>query len=141
MSDRDLAKALLIAPSVGPLLYCLIGALLMAGKTNQGSYLGMVAAILSFGLPISYVATLIIGLPVYRFLKNRNILTTYRLSFSGAISGAIIMLLFTASLGGIEHMVLKEVFNSLLLGFLLGGTVAFTFGHIAGITSQPSPTR
>ena len=113
----------------------------MAGKTNQGSYLGMVAAILSFGLPISYVATLIIGLPIYRFLKNRNILTTYRLSFSGAISGAIVMLLFTASLGGIEHMVLKEVVNSLLLGFLLGGTVAFTFGRIAGITSQPSPTR
>jgi hypothetical protein len=141
MSDRNLAKALLIAPSVAPLLYCGIGALLMAGKTNQGGYLGMVATILSFGLPVSYVATFIVGLPIYTFLKRQRLLTTYSLSFSGALSGAIVMLLFTASLGGIEYMVLKEVVNSLLLGFLLGGVVAFAFGRIAGITTQPSPTR
>jgi len=113
----------------------------MVGKTNQGSYLGMVAAILMFGLPVSYIATLVIGLPIYTTLRKWHLLSIYRLSLSGALSGSIVMLLFTASLGGIEHMLLKEAGNSLLLGFFLGGAVAYTFGRIAGITSQPSPTR
>ena len=113
----------------------------MTGKTNQGSYLGMVTTILSFGLPVSYIATLIIGLPIYTSPKKWHLLTMYSLSISGAFSGAIVMLLFIASLSGIEHMELKEIANSLLLGFLLGGAVALTLGRIAGTTTQPSPTR
>ena len=113
----------------------------MAGEKNQGSYLGMVASILMFGLPVSYIVTLVIGLPIYTSLKKLHLLTMYSLSLFGALSGAIVMLLLFASLGGIEDMELKEMTNSLLLGFVLGGAVAFTFGRIVGITNQPSPTR
>lgn len=113
----------------------------MAGETNQGSYLAMAASILMFGLPVSYIATLGIGLPIYTSLNKWHLLTMYSLSFSGAFSGAIVMLIFIASLGGIEDMDIKEIVNSLLLGFVLGGAVAFTFGRIVGITSQSNPTH
>jgi len=87
MINRDIAKALLVAPSVGPLLYCIGAGMLMAGENNQGSVFGMAALVLGVGLPIGYVATLVIGLPIYTFLKNRRMFTIYKLYAVGRFRG------------------------------------------------------
>ncbi|MCG7937615.1 MAG: hypothetical protein N0C88_01995 [Candidatus Thiodiazotropha lotti] len=135
MKNYSVEKALLIAPVVGPLIYCIGAAILMVFSSSQGSVVAMLALVLSAGIPVSYIATLIIGLPIYNLLKKKEILTITSLTVSGALAGVIVLALFFSSFkeyGGFE---LNEFWNIAAIGTILGGAVAYTFARISGVKS------
>ena len=86
MEDLKLGRAMLIAPLVTPVLY-IIGVYLFSRDVPAGikDVLSALLFVSAFALPISYVCTIVIGLPVLIWLKNNNALTvtTYfpRISF------------------------------------------------------------
>ncbi|MCG7965726.1 MAG: hypothetical protein JAY63_03945 [Candidatus Thiodiazotropha taylori] len=135
MKIHSVEKALLIAPVVGPLIYCIGAAILMVFSSSQGSVVAMVVLVLSAGIPVSYIATLIIGLPIYTLLKKKEILTITSITVSGALAGIIVLALFFSSFKGFGWFELNEFLNIAAIGFILGGAVAYTFARISGIKS------
>lgn len=93
--------------------------------------------IMSFGIPVSYIATLIIGIPVYQYLNKRGFLSKTNLVLSGAVLGTFVLVLFFGSVSGVGGLDMKEILFISAIGAVLGASVAFTFGAIAGITRPP----
>ena len=136
MSSNSIGKAVLISPLVAPVLYFLgVVAFAKTGGTIESTYVAF-GWIMSFGVPISYLATGLVGVPFFRLLEKRKILNMAYLVLSGAILGGTVLLLFTASLTGVEGLQWEEARSSFGIGMVLGTAVAFTFGKIAGITNK-----
>lgn len=137
-SHKSLARACLIAPLIAPALYY-IGALIVMimEPNNKVSLVSAFIFIMSIGIPVSYVSTLVLGLPVYQILKNKGALTLTSISFSGLLLGALVLLLF---FGSVSTMNVLEFLSVSAVGATLGGSVALTCGIISGIT-RPSIGR
>jgi len=86
---------------------------------------------MSFGLPLSYIITLIFGFPVYIFLKKNNYLSMLNLVASGVLLGAILFLLFIASVSRMLNT--TEILQILFIGSIMGASVSYAFGKIAKI--------
>jgi hypothetical protein len=97
---------------------------------NRVSLISALIFIMSIGIPVSYVVTLILGLPIYQILKNKGVLTLTNISLSGVLLGAVVFLLF---IGCVSTMNIIEFVSVSAIGAALGGSVALTFGIISGI--------
>jgi hypothetical protein len=137
-SHKSLGRACLIAPLIAPALYY-IGALIVMiiEPNNKVSFISAFIFIMSIGIPVSYVATLVLGLPVYQILKNKGLLSLTSISIGGVLLGALVLLLF---FGSVSTMNVLEFLSVSAIGATLGGSVALAFGIISGIT-RPSIGR
>ncbi len=108
----------------------------MSPETTS-SFLSAFAFVMFFGIPVSYIATVIIGVPVYKFLDMKGALSKTNLVLCGSVLGAVVLVLFFSSMsfGGME---IKEILFIAVIGAALGASVAFSFGLIAGITRPSS---
>ncbi|MES9856164.1 MAG: hypothetical protein ABW166_06130 [Sedimenticola sp.] len=138
MKQYSLLKALVIAPITAPIIYYIGTAvvIIMSPETTS-SFLSAFAFVMFFGIPVSYIATVIIGVPVYKFLDMKGALSKTNLVLCGSVLGAVVLVLFFSSMsfGGME---IKEILFIAVIGAALGASVAFSFGLIAGITRPSS---
>ena len=88
---------------------------------------------MGFGLPISYLTTMIIGLPIYHLLEKNGLLSSSWLMCSGAIVGALILNLFFYSVSTPGGLNVKETVQIAFLGMAMGSSIAFVFGKLAGV--------
>ena len=139
MEDLKLGRAMLIAPLVTPVLY-IIGVYLFSRDVPAGikDVLSALLFVSAFALPISYVCTIVIGLPVLIWLKNNNALTVTTLTSTGLIAGGIVFTGFVVLLAGFDTEILEfpQIAWYLAAGGAMGGGVAYTFSKLAGITSN-----
>ncbi len=141
MKIASIGKACLISPIVALVIYYIGAAALMnMSPDNKSSLLGAFMFIMFFGIPVSYIATLIIGIPVYQYLDKRGVLSRTNLTVSGGVLGALVLVMFFWSVSGFGGLDMKEIVFISSIGAVLGASVAFTFGAIAGIT-RPSIGR
>ncbi|MCU7960382.1 MAG: hypothetical protein KZQ58_10370 [gamma proteobacterium symbiont of Bathyaustriella thionipta] len=130
MTNKKTIKAFLISPVVAPFVYFLGAVVLMTISTAKAGYLGAFVFIMSIGLPISYFSTLVLGFPIYKVLERTGYLSPASLIFSGAITGALVFLIFISSLGRADFET-SEIIKILFFGAIMGASVAFTFGKLA----------
>lgn len=127
MTPKRLKLAYLIAPIFPVLL-----SLLFFQNENSARYSLL---ILIFSIPVSYLSCLLFGLPLISFLKKFEKLTILNISISGAILGSIVFYLFgfvfSYFLGSTPSTILPSI-SELFFGAILGVSVAFPFGVIAG---------
>ena len=100
---------------------------------NQRSIFGAFMFIMGIGLPISYISTMIIGVPIYQLLKRNNLLSMRYLIGSGAIAGALALLLFFFSISAPSSLNLREIIQITVMGLAMGSSIAFAFGKLAGV--------
>ena len=136
MASGNIGKALLISPIVAPLLYALGTWVYMVIYSKTGSIVAIFVIVMIAGLPISFIATLLIGVPLYGYLEQKQRLSKSALAFGGAASGALLLWLFFESFAGNGGLNVSESAVFLIIGAILGGSVGFVFGHVAGITSN-----
>ena len=90
---RPILNAVLVAPVAAPLA---IAAWVAWESVSLGGIDGLrdasIAALLifAFGLPISYIVMLILGLPYVLWLRSRNLLTWVRVYAGATLLGAIV---------------------------------------------------
>lgn len=141
MKSVSIGKACLISPIVAPVIYYIGAAILMImSPDNKSSLLGAFMFIMFFGIPVSYIATLILGIPIYQYLSKRGVLSKTNLTVSGGVLGTIVLVMFFWGVSGFGGLDMMEIVFISAIGAVLGASVAFTFGAIAGIT-RPSIGR
>ncbi|WP_227818274.1 hypothetical protein [Nitrogeniibacter aestuarii] len=98
--------------------------------------------ILGFAVPVSYLATLLVGLPLTRLLKKKNRLNLQFLVAGGTLMGTMVFYIFSVFLGLLltSSPVLEFSTYAALFGAVLGLLVSLTFGLVAGITWRSSGT-
>lgn len=123
----NLGKALLIAPTAPALL---ILTLIFLDDFNFNFIYGLifVSTLLS-----SYLATFIIGLPIFLLLERLNRLSLLTLSGSGTLLGSI---LFTLPMTLVYDLEVKDLGVQIGWGAILGFAVSFIFGLLAGVRKK-----
>lgn len=92
------------------------------------------------GIPASYVYVLVFGLPVYRWLKKKIMLTYYKLALAGALTSIVTLYVTALTLGADWNWPFSR--DSYINGYhlLIFGCccslAAMVFGWIAGDISS-----
>jgi hypothetical protein len=81
-----------LAFGIAPLAFPAMASLLMAFVQSWPSALFLAIVTFLFWLPISYIATLLVGVPVYRFLCTRNFTAFWMAPAAGFISGTAVII-------------------------------------------------
>jgi len=95
----------------------------------------MIALMLVFSLPFSYVPSIFLGIPFVAFLSRKDKLSILNLLWASAALGSVVFLLF----GLVFASVLESSAGAgtslrlLVSGAVIGLIVAVTFGLIAGL--------
>jgi hypothetical protein len=146
MTERNtIVRAAAISPLAAPIMY-FVGAIIFnleLGLEWKGLF-HLAIVVLFIAAPVSYIATLVLGVPYYRLLKRIHRVSGVNLILGGVAFGIITFLLFWATpfgLGSLTTIDRKEILNIVGIGAVLGGSVACCFYLLSGITNQTSPTR
>lgn len=120
---RHPVRGLLIGPLVAPIAYW-IGVLLFArpgdARFDWSQVLRELMAIVPYGLPVAYAATLLLGTPMLYALHRLHWLRAWSLVLAGAIGGVAVAMLFAWD----QHGALFQVIMPLSAGAALGALVA-----------------
>lgn len=116
--NYKVGRALFFAPIVIPIF--LLGLAFILGEGVDDFGLMIVLTITLIG----YLATLLIGLPSFYFLRHCSCLNLITLSICGFVLGSII---------GIVASINGNILFDLLLGAVLGFPIALMFGLLAGV--------
>lgn len=139
---NNMLKSVMISPFVAPIILCFLQ--LINWATGYKSYYSFLETMHNFGLifliglPASYLALLILGLPSILLLKRMRILGKISVSITGFIQGSILYTLFEIyiiNLGNNIYPSTTEYLSLIAIGGILGLSVAFTFSLISRITS------
>ena len=134
-------KAGLISPLVAPALY-FVGVLLFTETaTSAREVSSAFFGIMFFGLPLSYMGMVILGIPYYRLLEKNNWMSLTKLVVGGTVFGAAVLGLFAAAIVGFDGMWRVESIGTFAIGGGLGLAVSFVFGKMIGITRRSSGHR
>lgn len=137
MEDLKLGKALLLAPLIAPFMY-MVGVYIFSQSVPTGikDVLSALFFVSAFALPVSYLGTLIIGLPLVVWLKSKGTLTANNLMLGGSLAGGVVFTGFVLLLAGfdLEVLELPQLVWYLAAGGALGAGVSYTFSVISGIT-------
>lgn len=138
MSSARTVLAFLVAP-VFPVLFSLYE----YGDIESGNGVSLLIVLIAF--PVSYGASLLVGLPMIKILRRKQLLNIVTVTIGGAIFGAIAFYLFGflfAALLESSRPVAPNTFE-LLYGAMLGVLVALPFGLIAGypVTGSVGPNN
>lgn len=120
--------ALLVAPWFAPLAFVIFDQYLVSGKDFL---LSMIVAI--FLLPISYISTFCVGVPIIFWLRNYAVLDIFRLSLSGCMAGVFVAFASDGLLRSFQPALESFGFTMVFWGAGSGFTVATAFGLLAGI--------
>ena len=135
---------LLFAPLTAPVLYYL-GVLVFSSTPIEGMkdiIIGFLFVFV-FAAPVSYVASLILGIPFVLWLRSKGRLNFWSCSLGGIPLGAVAFVLFLVSVSGmpiLTEVKLWEVAWFLGAGGALGFGVATVFCLITGTTFRSSGT-
>jgi len=138
-------KAFTLSPLIAPALY-LSGALLFGSGTDWGAndLFSLFMVVFFIATPVSYLATVVFGLPYFRLLSRFGYLSGLSLTAGGVLFGVLSFLIFWSSLWGLGFVFSlsgSELVRLVSIGAILGGGVAFCFAYISGITSWSRRTR
>lgn len=138
MTEGRFKLAAAIAPLVPAFLVVAVPMILTHGQ----AYGNALPLAIFFSVVTSYLGLLAV-LPLLILLKRNGRLTFVSLAVAGIAGG---MVLFAGFLYVFALMLGTQAYydydlRDAIWGALLGSAVAIPFGLIAGITSQPSPTR
>lgn len=126
---RHPRRGLLIGPLVAPVAYW-IGVLLFARRDASGldahRALRELLAICTFGLPVAYTATLLLGAPMLYALKRLTWLSGTTLVAAGAIGGTAVAAVIAAGQQGALFPVIMPLYAGAALGALVAGAVWWT---------------
>jgi len=134
MTNMLQKKRVVIGAIIAPLAPCVFFLLApyVLGGNNPGEQYAFLTIL--FSLPISYVASLALGLPFLISIHKLNILNLPVLSIGAAILGMGVWYVFQQ---GVLAFMLDShadfVVNDALWGAFLGACVGLTFGLIAGV--------
>lgn len=122
MIMRHPLRGLLIGPLVAPLAYW-IGVLLFVRRSSRGldwyPALRELGVIVTFGLPVAYAATLLLGAPVLYGLQRLKWLNGASLVAAGAIGGMVVAAVFAAGQQGALFPVIMPLYAGAALGALV----------------------
>ena len=136
--EKALKRALLFAPLCAPVMYCLITVIILLFSPEQLSTMPITAIGIFFvAAPMSYLCTAVIGEPYYTYLKAKQRLSNVTLTLGGVVFGAVIFVLFFSAI--VEVPPMDELVQMIGMGAILGGSVAWTFGAIAGVPKARRP--
>ena len=91
MEKKRITLALLLAPLAAPLLYYLW--MLFIGPAEFPTLLDLVisfSVVLIFAAPVSYVSTIVLGMPALYLLRRYGVLSLFSLTVVGIILGLAI---------------------------------------------------
>ena len=136
-------KAVLVAPVAAPLAITAWAAwqsVSVSGITGLSDVPIAALFFFTFGLPISYIAMLVIGLPYVLWLRSRNLLTWLPVYAGAALLGAIVWC-------GYWQMSLRppSILKTLPVGAAIGLLVGILFCWVARCgpnnSFKPTPLR
>jgi hypothetical protein len=146
--QRSLLRAYVVAPLLAPILYFIWGLTLNFSGVMKMTDIPFLGAIVFFvAMPVSYLATAVFGIPYYRFLRRIERLSLPNLVIGGAILGVITTLLLQSSffffmrpdgISSYASIGVSELFSVGSIGAVLGGSVAWCFYYLSGITNHSS---
>lgn len=133
LSAFKFGTAFAIAPAVPSVLYVFVALILSIANSNSTQF--SILYVLLFSLPISYLSTLVLGLPTIWFLIKIGQLNIPVLSVCGAILGLGVFFLFLVILPLLLGSVGGKIpsITDLSLGFVIGFVIALAFGVISGL--------
>lgn len=140
-TKRPIWLGALVAPSAGPILYFL-GLLVLAPPPLSGpaDVLAGLYMVCLIGLPVAYVASLLLGVPTVLLLREFGVLHLEWTLIIGAVVGSLTLLWFHAWAFGVDFLVAEgpeEVARCAAIGASLGVGVGAVFCKICGITRRP----
>ncbi|MEW8187517.1 MAG: hypothetical protein AB2794_21210 [Candidatus Thiodiazotropha endolucinida] len=141
MTERNtIVRAAAISPLAAPILY-FVGAILFNREVDLelNGLFHLALVLLFIAAPVSYIATLVLGVPYYRLLKKLNRVSGVNLILGGVVFGVVTFLLFWATpfgLGLLTALDREELLNIIGIGAVLGGGVACCFYLLSGITNR-----
>jgi site-specific recombinase len=130
--SRPLWLAALLTPFALPIAYALI---FMLGNAARGRELmseeatRALSALVIFGLPISLVATFLLGLPFALLLRSKGWLNMPVVCGAAVIAGIVAFHVFMLTLGGMAKVGILEIAISGTIGLFMG----IVFCLIAGV--------
>jgi len=144
MEKTKYRKAIFLSPLAAPVVYLAL-LIIIIPLAPEGVMTNIVGLVFygAHALPMGYVGSILILLPVVSLMKSTNNLNAISLSISGFITGGI---LFSVLVSLITHYYLSDMITSphlawyLISGGAMGVGVAYTFSVISGIT-KPSSGR
>lgn len=121
---RHPIRGLLIGPLVAPVAYW-IGVLLFARRDASGldwyRALRELGVIVTFGLPVAYAATLLLGVPMLYGLQRLMWLRGTSLVAAGVLGGIVVAAVFAAGQQGALFPVIMPLYAGAVLGALVAG--------------------
>lgn len=132
--NKQKLLAIAIAPLVAPLLYQL-GLIFLEYNSVPSVSLLLTDAflpLLLIALPVSYGATIFIGLPLIWFLKHISKLNFFSVTLCSSLFGAGIMVMIYGSIS-LKYDGWEILFWYPVYGGLMGFTVAAAYCRISGI--------
>ena len=131
--------ALIIAPLMPALLHIVVPVILTFSWPFNGADIKI---ILYVAIVVSYVATILLGIPLLIVLKKSNKLRYLYLNIFSFILGGLVMFIFAAYFGAsMKYSTFDGLVYLFFYGGILAASVAFVYGLISGITSRPKATR
>ena len=140
-----MTKAFLLSPLVAPALY-FFGAIMFGGGTGWEvkNFFSLLLVVSFIATPVSYMATVAFGFPYFRVLRRLGLLSSLTLTAGGIFFGILSFIIFWGSiwnLGFVFSLSAAELARLVIIGAILGGSVAFCFAYLSGITSRSTRTR
>ena len=142
MHDRRTLRAFLIAPLVAPATYA--GSLIVLGivrgmlgkgaSPRAGSILTLVGAVAAIGVPIAYVATVVVGVPAFVVLRRVSALSRAPLLAVGGITGIAVAILIAPQLRGELFSIPFPWWAGALVGIASAEVFWRLLGHTDGLT-------
>jgi len=127
---------MVLSPWSAPALI-IVAATLYTGHWPFNFDLHFVAGI---GVLPAYGGLLLVGLPLFYWLRRTQRLDLVRLVAGGAVGGVIFLVVFSIALAWIirSPFTPRDLGLDVAYGVLLGTAVAITFGFIAGVPGRVS---
>jgi len=131
-SSRRIAKAFFAAPLATPILYFLLT--LPIGPLTAARLQIALYDIFTFGLMLSYIAAIVIGLPILCLLMHFRMTKLPLFATLGSLIGALVIYLLVGEMSGTAFALIRL----LLIGAACGLASASIFWQLA-FREQPAP--
>jgi len=138
MNYIKLRRAVLIAPLIAPVVYFFGSLFFLDSYYDYGIIIAVLLSLLTVViviLPIAYVSTVIIALPIFIALKKLNTLSLINFVFLCSLSVILefIGVVYYLTSYAEETFESPQIIYFILFGIFLGGSVSYIFGRIAGL--------
>lgn len=135
--------ASLVSPLAGPLVYTTCFLLFFPDTSLKGERtLGALLIAMLFFVPASYIASIIFGAPLILGLRRLGKLSFWAVVLTafpcGILAFALGLLVLTAFGATVEW---SGMLPFLVVGGVVGSSIAAAYSYLAGITSRSRPTR